>query len=468
MIKKDGFIGDNFLLHGEQAQHLYHSIASPLPIIDYHNHLSPKDIADDRNFNNVTEIWLEGDHYKWRAMRCNGVSEEFCSGNASPKDKFTKWATTVPFTLRNPLYHWTHLELKNYFGITQLLNSETANTIYDRCEEMLKTKEFSVQSLLKKMKVESLCTTDDPCDDLKYHIKMKGSPTLKMLPTFRPDKAYAFEDVINYIKYIEKLSAAANVEINSLDTLLKALKIRVDFFHQHGCKLADHGLGRISSKSISKEKATTLFELVLQGKVLPTGSIHSLRLFILDHLCRLYAAKGWVQQLHLGAIRNTNARKMSELGPDTGFDSISDFPQAKGLASLLSNLDKDNQLAKTIIYNLNPAYNEVFATMIGNFNDGSIIGKMQWGSGWWFLDQKDGMEKQLNALSNMGLLSRFVGMVTDSRSFLSFSRHEYFRRVLCQLVGEDMKRGELPDNFELVGELIRNVCYLNSKNYFNF
>jgi glucuronate isomerase len=465
---ENNFLGENFLLHSEYAQQLYHSHGSKLPINDYHNHLSPKDIAEDRKFNNLTEIWLEGDHYKWRAMRACGVAEKFCTGEGSPKEKFMQWAATVPQTLRNPLYHWTHLELKNYFGITQLLNSETASSIYEKCTEMLQTKEYSTRSLLKKMNVETLCTTDDPCDDLLNHSKMNDSNTIKMLPTFRPDKAYAFEDVTAYNNYLKKLSEVANIEINSLDNLLFALEKRMDYFQQHSCKLSDHGLEKLPSYQTSYAKAKVMFDLVLQKTVLPKRNIESLRLFILTHLSRLYHAKGWAQQFHLGAIRNTNLRKKIELGADTGFDSIGDSLQVKSMASFFSNLDSDNQLAKTIIYNLNPAFNEAFATMIGNFNDGIIKGKMQWGSSWWFLDQKDGIEKQLNTLSNIGLLSQFVGMVTDSRSFMSFPRHEYFRRILCQLIGDDMKKGELPNDFKMMGELVENVSYFNTKNYFNF
>jgi glucuronate isomerase len=468
MNVENEFLGENFLLHSEQAQRLYHSHAAKLPINDYHNHLSPKDIAEDRKFSNLTEIWLEGDHYKWRAMRSCGIAEKYCTGDCSPKEKFTQWAATVPQTLRNPLYHWTHLELKNYFGVNKPLNPTTASAIYEQCTEMLQTKEYSTRSLLKKMNVETLCTTDDPCDDLLNHSKMSDSKTIKMLPTFRPDKAYAFEDVTVYNNYLKKLSEATNIEINSIDNLLYAIEKRMDYFQQHGCKLSDHGLEKLPSNQITHAKAKVMFDLVLQKTVLPKKDIESLRLFILTHLSRSYHARGWAQQFHLGAMRNTNLRKKIELGSDTGFDSIGDFPQAKSMASFFSNLDSDDQLAKTIIYNLNPAFNEVFATMIGNFNDGTIKGKMQWGSSWWFLDQKDGIEKQLNTLSNIGLLSHFVGMVTDSRSFMSFPRHEYFRRILCQLVGDDMRKGELPNDFKMMGELIENISYLNTKNYFKF
>ncbi len=468
MIKTKEFLDDNFLLHTEAAQHLYHTYAAKASIIDYHNHLSPKDIAENRQFNNITEIWLEGDHYKWRAMRANGVNETYCTGNASPEEKFMKWAGTVPYTLRNPLYHWTHLELKNYFGIDRLLNKDSAKEIYQRCNELLQTREYRVQSLLQKMNVETLCTTDDPCDDLRYHIQFAKVGSIKMLPTFRPDKAYAFADAIAYKSYCKKLSEASGIEINSLPTLLQALENRIDFFHKNGCRLSDHGLEKLPSGKLTQAEATSLFAQVMKSQPLTEKEANGLSMVILHHLCRLYHTKSWVQQFHLGALRNNNSRMLRELGADTGFDSIGDFPQARSMAKFFDQLDSSNQLAKTIIYNLNPADNELFATMIGNFNDGSSPGKIQWGSGWWFLDQKDGMEKQLNTLSNMGLLSRFVGMVTDSRSFLSFPRHEYFRRTLCNILGNDMERGELPEDFELIGSMVSNISYNNAKTYFNF
>ena len=467
-IIKSKFLGDDFLLQTEAAELLYHNHAAKLPIIDYHNHLSPKDIAENRQFRNLTEIWLEGDHYKWRAMRTNGVDEKFCVGDASPEDKFLKWAETVPATMRNPLYHWAHLELKNYFGIDRLLSSDTAKGIYDECNALLRTEEFSVHGLLRKMNVEVLCTTDDPCDDLKYHEVMAKSKVVKMFPTFRPDKAYTFEDPANYQKYIRKLSEVCGIEISNLSALLKALEKRVDFFHNHGCRAADHGLERLPFINLSESDAGSLFSNVLKGNSLTAHEMEGLRTLILTHLSRLYHGKGWVQQFHLGALRNNNSRMKGTLGADTGFDSVGDFPQAGTMAKYFDQLDINNQLTKTILYNLNPGDNELFATMTGNFNDGSIPGKFQFGSGWWFLDQKDGMERQLNTLSNMGLLSRFVGMVTDSRSFLSFPRHEYFRRILCNVVGTDIERGELPDDMPLIGGMIEDICYNNVKTYFGF
>jgi len=462
------FNGENFLLQTKTATELYHSFASGLPIIDYHNHLSPQDVAENRQFENLTEIWLEGDHYKWRAMRTNGVAEKYCTGNISPEEKFMQWAATVPYTMRNPLYHWTHLELKKYFGINRLLTPESAKEIYRQCSEQLRTKEFSVQGLLKKMKVEVICTTDDPADDLRYHIAHAKSNATKMLPAFRPDLAYAFEDLNGYKVYLKKLGEVASTEINSLSTLLITLEKRVDFFHNHGCRVADHGLECMPSGNLSQVEAGKLFDKVLKGEKILKKEISGLRFVVLSHLCRMYHAKGWVQQFHVGALRNNNSRFMRELGPNTGFDSIGDFPQAKPMSKFFCELDNSNQLAKTIIYNLNPADNSVFATMVGNFNDGSVIAKMQWGASWWFLDQKDGIEDQLNTLSNMGLLSRFVGMLTDSRSFLSFPRHEYFRRVLCNMLGTDMETGLLPDDLPAIGKMVQDIGYHNTKNYFGF
>ncbi|WP_416865052.1 MAG: glucuronate isomerase [Imperialibacter sp.] len=462
------FITEDFLLQSEEAKQLYHKHAKNASIVDYHNHLSPKDIAENRQFSDLTEIWLEGDHYKWRAMRINGIDERYCTGNATPEEKFVKWAETVPKTMRNPLYHWTHLELQRYFGVTELLNGRSARKIYEDCSNMLQREDFRVQGLLAKMKAEVVCTTDDPCDDLHYHEEMQSSKTLKMLPTFRPDKAYTFAGSTSYAAYVQKLAEASSVNISSLQGLFTALENRVNYFHDHGCRAADHGLETLPFSNITEKEAGKLFVQALEGHPLTTAEAVGLRFIILSHLSTLYHSKGWVQQFHLGALRNNNDRMLRELGPDTGFDSIGDFPQAQTMARYFNHLDSSNQLAKTILYNLNPADNELFATMTGNFNDGTTAGKMQWGSGWWYLDQKDGMEKQMNTLSNMGLLSVFVGMVTDSRSFLSFPRHEYFRRILCNLIGEDVKNGELPNDMALLGQMVEDVCYNNAKTYFGF
>jgi glucuronate isomerase len=462
------FLGEDFLLENDFSRYLYEQHAAAMPIIDFHNHLSPKDIADDRNFNNLTEIWLEGDHYKWRAMRTNGVAEQFCTGAASPLDKFVKWAETVPYTMRNPLYHWTHLELKNYFGIDRLLDGTSAREIYDTCTALLQKKEFSVQNLLRKMRVEVVCTTDDPVDPLAHHqqfaLKNAG---FSMFPTFRPDKVYAVENNESWMQYLEKLESVSNVAIKSFDDLLAALQSRVDFFQAAGCRASDHGLEYLYFEPDAEKNADKIFLKLRSGKNEDPRERHQFKSAVLISLGRMYHAKNWVQQFHVGALRNNNSRMSALIGADTGFDSIGDFPQAEKAAGFLNHLDKSNQLPKTIVYNLNPADNALFASMIGNFNDGSVAGKIQYGSGWWFLDQKIGMESQLDNLSNMGLLSRFVGMVTDSRSFLSFPRHEYFRRILCNMLGRDIEKGELPDDLNRIGNMVEAICYGNARTYFN-
>ncbi|HTF21555.1 MAG TPA: glucuronate isomerase [Chryseolinea sp.] len=467
-MKTDFFIGENFLLRSKHAVHLYHEHAKRMPIIDYHNHLSPKDIAENRKFKNITEAWLEGDHYKWRAMRSNGVPERYCTGDASPEEKFMKWAETVPYTLRNPLYHWTHLELKTYFGVNELLDKHSAERIYEHCSAQLNQDTHAVQSLLKMQNVEVLCTTDDPIDSLEHHQAFALQQTaFKMFPTFRPDKSFAAHDPAAYQQYLQKLSTAAGITINTYDDLMSALLKRVDFFEGMGCRASDHGLESLFFHPDGERNASALFIKLLTGDSLNAMETIMFKSAVLTGLCRMYHSRGWVQQFHLGAQRNNSTRMLRELGPDTGFDSIGEYPQGLFMAKFFDNLDSTNQLARTIVYNLNPADNELFATMTGNFNDGSVPGKMQYGSGWWFLDQKDGMEKQMNVLSNMGLISRFVGMVTDSRSFLSFPRHEYFRRILCNLFGADIDSGELPDS-DHVGKIIEAICYQNAKEYFEF
>jgi glucuronate isomerase len=464
------FLTEDFLLTNDFAKTLYHQYAKDLPIIDYHCHLSPQDIAGDRRFENLTKVWLEGDHYKWRAMRTLGVDEKYITGNGSDEDKFKQWATTVPYTMRNPLYHWTHLELKRYFGIDQVLTPDSADSIYRQCSEQLGQTTNTTRGLLTRMKVEVVCTTDDPADTLEYHqqIKRSGFATT-ILPTFRPDKAYAVENPVTYNAYLEKLSAASGVTISSFTSLIAALENRIEFFHSLGCKLSDHGLEQLYFPEDKKAfSAETIFARLLKKEVLTKPEIQYIKYATLVELGRRYHQKGWTQQFHLGALRNTNERMLRILGPDTGFDSIGDYTQAVALARFLNELDSTNQLAKTILYNLNPGDNEVMGTMIGNFNDGSIKGKIQFGSAWWFLDQKDGMEKQINALSNMGLLSCFIGMLTDSRSFLSFPRHEYFRRILCNLIGRDVTNGELPADEKWLGKIVSDICYHNAKNYFNF
>lgn len=460
------FLDDSFLLNTKTSRTLYHEFAKEMPIIDYHNHLPPDQITKDINFQNLTQAWLYGDHYKWRAMRANGVNEAYCTGNKSDEEKFMKWAETVPYTLRNPLYHWTHLELQRYFGIKELLSPKSAKSVYDIASEQLRSPEFSTRNLLKMMNVEVVCTTDDPVDSLESHQAFKDDE-LKMLPAFRPDKAILISNP-GFKEYILKLSEVVDFEIKDYDDLIKALKNRVDYFHKNNCRLADHGLEHIYAEDFTEEEADKALKKALQGQSLNSQEALKYQSALLYALGLMYADKGWTQQFHLGALRNNNRRAMVELGPDTGFDSMGDFSQAVALSRYLSKLDETNQLAKTILYNLNPSHNEVFATMAGNFNDGSVVGKVQFGSGWWFLDQKDGMTRQLNTLSNMGLLSRFVGMLTDSRSFLSFPRHEYFRRILCNLFGEDIENGELPNDLEWTGKIIQDICYYNAKDYFNF
>ncbi|RIW15877.1 glucuronate isomerase [Algoriphagus lacus] len=466
---QNSFLTEDFLLHSDFAKILYHDYAKNLPIIDYHNHLPPGEIAQNRRFENISKIWLAGDHYKWRAMRTLGISEKFITGEASDTEKFDKWAYTVPFTIRNPLFHWTHMELKRYFGVDELLTPANAAEIYLHSSELLQNQDFGAQGLLEKMNVEVVCSTDDPADSLEHHETYHhANGKVKLYPAFRPDKSFAIENPESYKAYLSKLGAVVGFEITSFDKLIEALSNRVDFFHSRGCRLSDHGLENLVYSSETKFSADGILVKILRGSTPTSEEVEYFKFKVLKKLCKMYHAKGWVQQFHLGALRNTNSRMLRELGPDTGFDSIGDFDQAKALASFLNELDSSDQLTKTVLYNLNPRDNEVFATMVGNFNDGSVKGKIQYGSGWWYLDQKDGMEKQLNTLSNMGLVSCFIGMLTDSRSFLSFPRHEYFRRILCNLIGQDVKNGELPWDEKWLGKLVSDICYHNAKNYFDF
>lgn len=465
---KDGaIIPENFLLYSEKARILYHNYAKDLPIIDYHNHLPPQEIAESKKFKNLTEIWLKGDHYKWRAMRTLGVSEDYITGEASDEEKFIAWAKVVPATVRNPLFHWTHMELKNPFGINSFLNQDSAKEIYSHCNELLAQDDFSTQGLLKQFNVKMVGTTDDPSDSLEYHkILMNSSFDVKVKPSFRPDKSMMIADATSYRAYIQKLSAAAGIEITDLESLLAALRNRIEFFAAHGASISDHGLNTIPSKLTLSDAQKFEYAQFLKGEKDSFSDPDALAGYILTALCKIYHEKGWVQQFHLGAIRNNNHGMMRKLGPDTGYDSIGDYSQAQSLSNFLGNLSLDDQLAKTIIYNLNPADNDVFATMTGNFSDGKTKGKVQFGSGWWFLDQKDGMEKQLNSLSNMGVLSTFVGMLTDSRSFLSYPRHEYFRRILCNVLGSEMENGQVPDDEKWIGKIVADISYYNAKEYF--
>jgi len=468
MIMKP-FMDQDFLLHCDVAKELYHNHAAKMPIFDYHCHINPKDIAEDRQFNNITEIWLHGDHYKWRAMRTNGVQERFCTGNASDREKFDKWAETVPHTLRNPLYHWTHLELKRFFGIEKLLSPKTADEIWETCNAKLQTPEYSCRGIIKMANVRTICTTDDPIDSLEYHGMIRTDDfDTKVLPAWRPDKAMAVENAETYNQYIDALEEAADENIGSFAALMDALDSRHQFFHDNGCRLSDHGLETVVAEDYFETEIERIFSKIRKGNDLSDGEIRKFQSAMLYEFGIMDHSRGWTQQYHIGALRNNNTRLFNKLGPDTGFDSIGDLEIARPLSKLLNRLDLENKLSKTILYNLNPRDNELFATMIGNFQDGSVPGKMQFGSGWWFLDQKDGMEKQINTLSNLGLLSRFVGMLTDSRSFLSYTRHEYFRRTLCNLLGSDVEKGEIPYDMELLGTMVENICFNNAKEYFKF
>ena len=463
------FMDENFLLQTETAQKLYHEHAAKMPIFDYHCHINPKDIADDRKFNTITEIWLAGDHYKWRAMRTNGVDEKYCTGKASDWEKFEKWAETVPYTVRNPLYHWTHLELKKFFGIDEVLSPKNARAIYDACNQKLQTPQYSCRNIIRMANVHTICTTDDPVDTLEYHQKIKADGfEVAVLPAWRPDKAMMVENPISYNQYINQLEGVSEMEIKTFDDLMIALNKRHLFFHQNGCRLSDHGLDTAYAEDYTAEEIDSLFLKVRIGYRLTTREMQKFKSCMLFEFGRMDHSRGWTQQFHIGALRNNNTRQFNLIGPDTGFDSIGDKPIAEPLSKLLNSLDSEFKLCKTILYNLNPRDNEVYATMIGNFQDRSIPGKIQYGSGWWFLDQKDGIEKQINTLSNLGLLSHFVGMLTDSRSFLSYTRHEYFRRILCNMLGNDVENGEIPSDMELLGLMIENISFNNAKNYFNF
>jgi glucuronate isomerase len=460
------FITERFLLHNRAGLRLYQQFAEAEPIFDYHCHLSPRDIAENRQFKNLAEIWLEGDHYKWRAMRANGVAEEFCTGNAEPRAKFRAWAATVPHTLRNPLYHWTHLELKRYFGIDELLDEQSAARVWKKANDRLARADLSARGILKKFNVTHLCTTDDPADDLAHHEKIaRDGVVTRVFPAFRPDKAMTVDQPVFFNNWVNELEQAADTEIGSLEAFVAALRRRHDFFHAHGCRLSDHGLTQCPASPCADKTAAAIFAKARRRQAASPEERAQFATFLMLLFGRWDAEKGWVKQLHLGALRDNNTRLARQLGPDTGLDCIGDFPQVQALARYLDMLDQDGQVPKMIVYNNNPSDNYAFAAAIGSFQDGSIAGKMQLGSGWWFLDQKEAIEWQLNALSNIGLLSRFVGMVTDSRSFMSYPRHEYFRRVLCNLIGREVERGELPNDEPLLGTMIRKICYGNARNY---
>jgi glucuronate isomerase len=468
---KEEFIHKDFLLDTKTASKLYYTYAEPLPIIDYHCHISPKEVAQNRQFENMTQIWLAGDHYKWRAMRTCGVKEQFITGNASDWEKFEMWARTVPKTIRNPLYHWTHLELKRPFGISdKLLNEKTAKSIWGKCNAKLATPGFTTQGIAKRMNVKIICTTDDPIDSLEYHdaYAKKGNGFTKMLPAFRPDKAMAVENVDAFLSYLQKLETVSGIEIKDFDSLLVAIRARHDFFHSRGCRVSDHGIETAYAEDYTDSEIRFIFKKLQKGKSPDAVETLKFKSAMMYEFGVMDYEKGWVQQLHLSALRNNNSRMMRVLGPDTGFDSIGDFEIARPLAKFLDKLDTENKLAKTILYNLNPRDNELMATMIGNFQDGSVAGKLQYGSGWWFLDQRDGMQKQIEALSNLGILSQFIGMLTDSRSFLSYPRHEYFRRLLCNILGGEIEQGLIPNDMKLIGGMVQDICYNNAKKYFGF
>lgn len=460
------FLNDDFLLNSKTAQQLYHGYVANMPIIDYHNHLPPAEIASNKLFSTLTEIWLKGDHYKWRAMRTMGVDENDITGTADDYTKFKAWAATVPYTMRNPLYHWTHLELKKPFGITELLNKDSGDSIYQQCNEQLKI--LPVHTILQRFNVEALCTTDDPADSLEHHLAIQQNhPELKVFPAFRPDKSMAVEDPSIYNAYIQHLSTVTQKEITTYQSLLEVLKQRHNFFHETGCRISDHGLETMYAADFTMAELEESFANIRKGKRLNEQEINQFKSATLHFVCEWNAEKNWVQQFHIGAIRNNNSRLLQRLGADAGVDSIGDWSVAQAMSAFFNRLDKENKLAKTIIYNNNPSHNAVYATMIGNFQRGNIKGKIQFGSAWWFLDQKDGMEQQLNTLSNMGLLSCFIGMTTDSRSFLSFPRHEYFRRILCNLIGADVENGELPNDITWLGKIVQDICYNNAKQYFS-
>ncbi|MCQ2229250.1 MAG: glucuronate isomerase [Bacteroidales bacterium] len=467
------FINRDFILTNDTAKKLYHEHAEHLPIIDYHCHLNPQMVAEDHKFKTITELWLGGDHYKWRAMRSNGVDEKYITGNASDWEKFEKWAETMPYCFRNPLYHWSHLELSTGFGINKLLNPQTAREIYEECNDKLQNDpSYSARGFMKRYNVEVVCTTDDPIDTLEYHKQVAESGfDVKMLPAWRPDKAMGVENAQAFRMYVEKLSEAAKMNISNYNDFIDALQNRHDYFAKMGSKLSDHGLEEFYAEDYTEEEIKAIFNKVYGGKALTKEEVLKFKSAMLVVFAEQDHEAGWTQQFHYGTIRNNNSRMMKSAGPDTGFDSIGEFATAQSMAKYLDRLDSRGKLAKTILYNLNPSANEMVATMLGNFQDGSVPGKIQWGSGWWFLDQKDGIQKQLNTLSVLGLLSRFVGMLTDSRSFLSYPRHEYFRRILCNLVGQDIENGELPYSgyeAERMNQMIEDISYYNAKRFFDF
>lgn len=464
----EAFLTEDFLLQTKTARTLYHEHAEKMPIYDYHCHLPADQIACDHRFDNITQAWLAGDHYKWRAMRANGIAEKYVTGDANDYEKFEKWAETVPYCLRNPLYHWTHLELKRYFGIAdKLLGPDTAKEIYESCSERLRTPQFSARNLLRKMNVRLVCTTEDPLDSLEHHKKIReGGFEIKVHAAWRPDRAMAVEDLCALNAWIDKLEMLCNIEVIDFHSYVEALRLRHYYFHENGCRLSDHGLESACAEDYTESQINKIFDKIRSGKELDGSKRLKFKSAMMFEFALMDYESGWVQQLHIGALRNNNTQMLEKLGPDTGFDSIGDFEIARPLARFLDSLDRINELPKTILYNLNPRDNALFATMAGNFQDGVTPGKIQYGSAWWFLDQKDGIQEQLIVLSNMGLLGRFVGMLTDSRSFLSYPRHEYFRRILCNLLGSDVEAGLLPNDLDLLGKIVESISFNNAKGYF--
>ena len=469
-MKTTEFIHADFLLESKQAKRLYHEHATAMPIVDYHCHLPPEEIAVDKRWENITQIWLYGDHYKWRAMRANGLDERYCTGEASDYEKFEKYAATMPYLLRNPLYHWTQLELKRYFDVSELLGLKTAKAIWEKCNTKIQQDGFSCRGLMKQSNVVLVCTTDDPVDSLEHHQVLAADESfdIQVLPAWRPDKGMAVENPIAFNNWLDKLGAVADVEIRDFTSYMEAINKRHDFFHSCGCRLSDHGLETAYADDYTQNEIDAIFGKLRSASELNADEMLKFKSAMLYEFGLMDYEKGWTQQFHFGALRSNNSRMFAKLGPDTGFDSIGDFKLAMPLAKLLDRLDRQAKLAKTILYNLNPRDNELLAAMVGSFQDASTPGKMQLGSAWWFLDQKDGMAKQIEVLSQLGLLRRFVGMLTDSRSFVSYPRHEYFRRILCNLLGRDMERGLVPNDIKLIGAMVEDICYNNAVSYFDF
>ena len=460
------FMCDDFLLMTDTAKTLYHNYAKNMPIYDFHCHLNPKEIYENKKYKNITEVWLGGDHYKWRAMRSNGVDERYITGDADDKEKFMKWAETIDECYGNPLFHWTHLELKRFFGIDLVLSKETAEEVWNLTNEKLTTDKFTARELIKMSNVKTLCTTDDPIDSLEYHIALKEDKSFDVIvnPAFRPDKGIRIEKD-EFIPWFNRLEEIYGEKIDSIDKYTSALESRIEFFHQVGCRISDHALDPVVFEKGTKEEVNAILLKKLAGEELTEKEIKQFKTYVMIFLGKEYSKRKWVMQIHVGCIRNNSTRMFNKLGADTGYDAIDDELFLRALSKLLDTLDTTDELPKTIIYNLNPRDNEAIGTLIGCFQDGKTPGKIQFGSGWWFLDQKDGMTRQITALANLGLLSRFVGMLTDSRSFLSYTRHEYFRRILCNLLGDWVERGELPNNIERLGKMVENICYNNVNNY---